>query len=159
MDRCRCSIRSTTSLNQTKDMIMSKMWNLSRRTLREAIVEMLEADDPIHHRWLQEHPRSGEILSQLTSEALQMMSSALTERSWVPQRTTFWSTPQETEAEVQTTVVDMLLGVDGIWSDLDDEFPRSVAKPTALDVIHEAMATTQVVPRSAPIRRGSHHAD
>lgn len=138
---------------------MSKMWNLSRKALREAIVEMLEADDPIHHRWLQENPRSNEILSQLTSEALQMMTSALKERSLVPQRTTFWSIPEETEAEVQTTVIDMLLGVDGLWSDLAEEFPRSAAKPTALDVTHERMATTWIVPPSAPIRPGSHRAD
>lgn len=147
------------SLNQMKDMIMSKMWNLSRKALREAIVETLEADDPIHHRWLQEHPRSIEILSQLTSEALQMMSSALTERSSVPQRTTFWSTPEESEAEVQTTVIDMLLGVDGLWSNLDDEFLRAAPKPTALDVTHELMGTVSIIPRSAPIRRGSHRVD
>ena len=138
---------------------MSKMWNLSRKTLREAITETLEADEPIHHRWLQEHPRSNEILNQLTTEALQMMSSALKERSLVPQQTTFWSTPAETETEVQTTVIDMLLGVDGLWSDLADEFPRDAPKPTALDVTHERMATTSIAPRSTPIRRASHQAD
>lgn len=138
---------------------MSKMWNLSRKALREAITETVEADEPIRHRWLQEHPRSNEILNQLTTEALQMMSSALRERSLVPQRTTFWSTPDEIEAEVQTTVIDMLLGVDGLWSDLADEFPREAPKPTALEVTHARMATTSIVPRSAPIDRGSHQAD
>jgi hypothetical protein len=159
MDRCRCSVRSTTSLNQTKDIIMSKMWNLSRKTLRDALLQQLAEADPIRHRWLQEHPRSNEIVNQLTAEALQMMAAAMTERSSVPQTTTFWSTPTETHAEVQATVIDMLLSIEGLWSDLNDEFPRTPTKLTALDVTHELMGSVPVVPASAPTRNAWHRPD
>jgi len=138
---------------------MSKMWNLSRKTLRDALWQHLAEGDPIRHRWLQEHPRENEIVNQLTAEALQMMSAAMTERSLVPQTTTFWSTPTETDAEVQATVIDMLLSIEGLWSDLNDEFPRAPSKLIALDVTHELMGSVPIVPASAPTRNASHLQD
>ena len=123
------------------------MLNLSRSRVRTAIWEMLQADDPIRHRWLQEHPRTNEIVNQLTSDTIDLMTSAYRERSSNP-TTGYWASL--TDTEIEPTAVEMVLGSPDLWDAVETEFPRTspAATPTGEDLHEELMHDVPMLPVS-----------
>lgn len=126
---------------------MSKMWNLSRNAAKEAIWEELRVEYPVRHRWLQEHPRSAEILNELTSNVVAMQARGLDRRASTS--TGYWTTMAETDDDVLGIAVMLELGSDEVWVQMEDQFPREPAKRTALDVMHDLMGDVVMVPQSS----------
>lgn len=103
--------------------MMSMDTTRPRRYWREAICLWLDRWDPIHSRWLQEHPRRTEILNELTTEVIDLWLHALQQRAQNPTVPSVWtSTPEE---ELELTVVSMMLETPELWPDLDDDYPRT----------------------------------
>lgn len=123
------------------------MLNLSRSRVRSAIWEMLEADDPIRQRWLQEHPKTNEIVKQLTSDTIDLMTLAFQERSSNP-TTGFWASLADTE--IEPTTVEMVLGSPDLWEAVEMEFPRTspARAPTGEDFHDALLRDVPMVPAS-----------
>lgn len=123
------------------------MLKLSRNRLRTLIWEMVDADDPVRHRWLQEHPHRDEIMNQLISDSMDLTIAAHSERSLTP-TTGSWATV--TETEIEPTVVEMVLGSPDLWEQVDEQFPRPTAPATREEAMHNLLHDVALVPRSGP---------
>lgn len=123
------------------------MLKLSRNRIRSLIWVTLEADDPIRHRWLQEHPHRDAIVNQMTSDSIELTIGAHQQRSQTP-TTGYWTSL--TEAEIEPTVVEMVLGSPDLWEQVEDQFPRDMPVRTTEDVMSELLRDLPVVPRSGP---------
>lgn len=133
------------------------MLDLSRRRSRELILAELEHDDPVRHRWLQEHPMSTEILNQLASDVMDLMIEADRVRGQTSP-TGFWASL--TDTEIEPTAVEMVLGSPDLWESIDEEFPRELpSHPTAEDTMQSLLSEVPLLPRSAPIVNGSPRTD
>ena len=98
---------------------------LSRGHWREAICQWLQRRDPLHARWLQEHPRRQEILNELTTDAIDLWLHAVNERANNP--LSFWAVcPQEDQ---ESTVLSRTLEAPELWPDLDEDYPRTPPPP------------------------------
>lgn len=131
------------------------MLNLSRTQLRTAIWEMIGDDHPLRFRWLQEHPRTVEIVNQLVCDAMELSIQAHQARNASSPSGFFTILDDD---EITSTVVEMVLGSAGLWAELDEQFPRTPPAVTSLDVMHDLLGDVAVVGASAPIRNTSHRA-
>lgn len=132
------------------------MWKLSRNRFRTLIWSTLQADDPIRHRWLQEHRDRDGIVNQLTSDAMELAIGAHEQRSQTP-TTGYWTCLDDTE--IEPTVVEMVLGSPELWDQVDEQFARNPPVRTSEDTISDLLRDVAVVPRSAPTGRSSPRQD
>lgn len=132
------------------------MLNLSRQQFRTLIWSMVEADDPIRHRWLTEHPDRDSIVNQLTTDAMQLTIDAHDQRAQNP-TTGYWSVLEE--SEIATTTVEMVLGSPDVWEQVEDQFLRTPPTRTGENAMHELLSDVNVVPRSSPTGPVSPHED
>ena len=102
---------------------------LSRRHWREAIWLWLERWNPVQSRWLQEHPRREEILNELTTEVIDLWLHALKLRAATPLVPSVWTSTSE--ADLESTVVSLMLETPELWPDLDEDYPRTPLPPEA----------------------------
>ena len=108
---------------------MVMMATLSRRHWREAICTHLERSDPIHLRWLQEHPRRADLLNELVSDAIDVWCQAIAARqdpNWPP-----CSWTRVDLAELEQLIVARTVETPDLWEDLAEQYPRTPppAKP------------------------------
>ena len=124
------------------------MLELSRRHLRAAIWNAIETDDPIRHRWLQEHPRSDSMMNQLVTDATELWIAADQQRQNPSPAPSIWTAIEPDE--IEATVISVLLETPDLWPELDEQFPRHPAPRT------EAVGIESPIPASGPTRRGWH---
>ena len=124
------------------------MLELSRRHLRAAIWTALETDDPIRHRWLQEHPHSDSMMNQLVTDATELWITADQQRQNPLSAPSIW-TAIDTEV-IESTVISTLLETPDLWPELEAQFPRTPTTPTV------AGGVESPIPASGPTRRGWH---
>ena len=106
-----------------------KMTTLSRRHWRELIRAHLERWDPIHSRWLQEHPRQTEILNEVVTDAIDVWCQAMAARqdpNWPPDPWTRLDLDELEELIVARTVE-----TPELWEDLAETYPRTAAPVAA----------------------------
>lgn len=132
------------------------MLNLSRQQFRTLIWSTVENDDPIRHRWLQEHPHRDAIVNQLTTDAMQLAIDAHEQRSQNP-TTGYWTSLEE--AEIAPTTVEMVLGSPDVWEQVTEQFLRTPPSRTTETAMHELLSDVNVVPRSSPTAPASPRED
>ncbi len=132
------------------------MLNLSRQQFRTLIWSMVEADDPIRHLWLTEHPHRDSIVNQLTTDAMQLAIDAHDQRAQNP-TTGYWACLED--SEIAPTTVEMVLGSPDVWEQVEDQFLRTPPTRTGETVMHELLSDVNVVPRSSPTGPVSPHED
>ena len=124
---------------------------LSRGHWREAICHWLERWDPLHSRWLQEHPRRQEILNMLTTDAIDLWLHAVNERAATPPVPSVWtSTP---EGDLESAVLAVTLEAPELWPDLDDDYPRTPPPPTPEPVMLRTIPDFGRIGRRSPRQR------
>ena len=106
-----------------------KMTTLSRRHWRELIRTHLERWDPIHSRWLQEHPRQTEILNEVVTDAIDVWCQAMAARqdpNWPPDPWTRLDLD-----ELEQLIVARTVETPELWEDLAETYPRTTAAVAA----------------------------
>ncbi len=124
------------------------MLELSRRHLRTAIWMALETDEPIRHRWLQEHPHSASMMNQLVTDATDLWIAADQQRRSPAMAPSIWTAIEPDE--IEATVISILLETPDLWPELEEQFPRTSMASTV------ASGVESPIPASGPTRRGWH---
>ena len=124
------------------------MLELSRRHLRTAIWTALETDDPIRHRWLQEHPHSASMMNQLATDATDLWIAADQQRQNPSTAPSIWTAIEPDE--IEATVISTLLETPDLWPELEAQFPRTPTTEQA------GSGVESPIPASGPTRRGWH---
>ena len=124
-----------------------KMTTLSRRHWRDLIRTHLERWDPIHSRWLQEHPRQSEMLNDVVTDAIDVWCQAMAARqdpNWPPDPWTRLDLDELEELIVARTVETTEL-----WEDLAETYPRTTppSRPEPIGPM-----PLQVIPPTGPKR-------
>ena len=119
--RCRCSTRERRGGDGT---VMTMTTSCLVASGAGTIRAHLERSDPVHSRWLQEHPAPAEILNEVMTETIDM---------WLPGDDGPGRTRPgrrvrvdlDDDRRIQTTVIARTVEIAGLWADLDETYPRT----------------------------------
>ena len=127
----------------------------SRRHWREQMLAQLEAEDPAHSRWLQEHPRRSDILNELVTDAVDMWCQAMTCRE-DPNYPAGFGWNRLDPDELEATVIQRTLETPELWPDLAETHPRT---PKPVKDPPFGPAPLDLIPPTGPPKRRSPRPD